>query len=134
MQTNNDNNGFTYTYSSEEQEELKRIRDKYVAREEDKLDRLRRLDRRATERAEMYSITLGIIGALIMGFGMSLCMTELSLIFGDKQWLAMLTGVAVGLIGCALVALAYPVYNLTLKRERKRIAPEIIRLTDELMK
>ena len=134
MQTNNDNNGFTYTYSSEEQEELKRIRDKYVAREEDKLDRLRRLDRRATERAQMYSITLGIIGTLIMGFGMSLCMTELSLIFGDKQWLAMMTGVAVGLIGCALVALAYPVYNLTLKRERKRIAPEIIRLTDELMK
>ena len=134
MQTNNDNNGFTYTYSSEEQEELKRIRDKYVAREEDKLDRLRRLDRSATERAQMYSITLGIIGALIMGFGMSLCMTELSLIFGDKQWLAMLTGVAVGLIGCALVALAYPVYNLTLKRERKRIAPEIIRLADELMK
>ena len=134
MQTNNDNNGFTYTYSSEEQEELKRIRDKYVAREEDKLDRLRRLDRRATERAQMYSITLGIIGALIMGFGMSLCMTELSLIFGDKQSLAMMTGVAVGLIGCALVALAYPVYNLTLKRERKRIAPEIIRLTDELMK
>ena len=134
MQTNNDNNGFTYTYSSEEQEELKRIRDKYVAREEDKLDRLRRLDRSATERAQMYSITLGIIGALIMGFGMSLCMTELSLIFGDKQWLAMMTGVAVGLIGCALVALAYPVYNLTLKRERKRIAPEIIRLTDELMK
>ena len=134
MQTNNGNNGFTYTYSSEEQEELKRIRDKYVAREEDKLDRLRRLDRRATERAQMYSITLGIIGTLIMGFGMSLCMTELSLIFGDKQWLAMMTGVAVGLIGCALVALAYPVYNLTLKRERKRIAPEIIRLTDELMK
>lgn len=134
MQTNNDNNGFTYTYSSEEQEELKRIRDKYVAREEDKLDRLRRLDRSATERAQMYSLTLGIIGALIMGFGMSLCMTELSLIFGDKQWLAMMIGVAVGLIGCALVALAYPVYNLTLKRERKRIAPEIIRLTDELMK
>lgn len=100
----------------------------------DRLDRLRRLDRRATERAEMYSITLGIIGTLIMGFGMSLCMTELSLIFGDKQWLAMMTGVSVGLIGCALVALAYPVYNLTLKRERKRIAPEIIRLTDELMK
>lgn len=134
MQTNNDNNGFTYTYSSEEQEELKRIRDKYVAREEDKLDRLRRLDRSATERAQMYSITLGVIGALIMGFGMSLCMTELSLLFGDKQWLAMMIGVAVGLIGCALVALAYPVYNLTLKRERKRIAPEIIRLTDELMK
>ena len=134
MQTNNDNNGFTYTYSSEEQEELKRIRDKYVAREEDKLDRLRRLDRSVTERAQMYSLTLGIIGALIMGFGMSLCMTELSSLFGDKQWLAMMIGVTVGLIGCSLVALAYPVHNFILKRERKRIAPEIIRLTDELMK
>ena len=34
----------------------------------------------------------------------------------------------------ALVALAYPMYNKVLERERERIAPEILRLADELMK
>ena len=34
----------------------------------------------------------------------------------------------------ALAALAYPSYHAVIKRERAKIAPEIIRLTDELMK
>jgi len=29
---------------------------------------------------------------------------------------------------------AYPIYNAIIRKERKKIAPEIIRLTDELMK
>ncbi len=33
-----------------------------------------------------------------------------------------------------LIALAYPVYNRVLKKERARIAPEILRLTEELLK
>lgn len=32
-----------------------------------------------------------------------------------------------------LVCCAYPVYTHTLLKEREKIAPEIIRLTDELM-
>jgi len=39
----------------------------------------------------------------------------------------------VGLVGIILIALAYPLYNHILKKERQRIAPEILRLTDELM-
>ena len=38
------------------------------------------------------------------------------------------------LLGVILAALAYPVYSKVLKREREKIAPEILRLTDELMK
>jgi len=40
----------------------------------------------------------------------------------------------IGIIGMAVLAVAYPLYNRTLKKERERIAPEILRLTDELMK
>ena len=72
-----------------------------------------------------------MIGALIMGTGMSLAMTELGAALGV---LAMVIGIVVGIVGMVLVGLAYPVYNRVLKTERQRIAPEILRLTDELMR
>ena len=42
--------------------------------------------------------------------------------------------IAVGLVGMVLVALAYPLYNRVLKKQREKIAPEILRLSDELLK
>ena len=39
-----------------------------------------------------------------------------------------------GIIGGILASLAYPIYNAIVRVKRKKIAPEIIRLTDELMK
>jgi hypothetical protein len=67
-----------------------------------------------------------------MGIGMSLVMTEIGAFLGTV--LAMVVGVGLGVIGIILVCLAYPLYNRTLKKEREKIAPEIFRLTDELMK
>ena len=46
----------------------------------------------------------------------------------------MLTGILIGIVGIVLVCVAYPIYNAIVKKEREKIAPEIIRLTDELMK
>lgn len=48
---------FTYTYSAVQQEEIKRIRAKYVpsAQTEDKMERLRRLDREATKPGRIAS-------------------------------------------------------------------------------
>ena len=74
---------------------------------------------------------MGIIGALIMGTGMSLAMTELGAALGS---LAMVMGIVIGVVGMVLVALAYPLYNRVLKKQRERIASEILRLTDELLK
>jgi len=48
--------------------------------------------------------------------------------------LALIIGIVTGVIGIVLVSIAYPIYNRTLKKEREKIAPEILRLTDELMK
>lgn len=122
---------FQYTYSAKEQSEVERIRRKYLPREEDKMEQLRRLDRSASRKAQAWAIGLGTIGALILGTGMSLAMTDLGTALGGG---AMLTGIIIGVIGLVLVALAYPVYNSILRKERARIAPEILRLTDELMK
>lgn len=122
---------FRYTYSAKEQSEVEAIRKKYLPPEENKMEQLRKLDRSATGKAQAWAMALGVIGTLILGTGMSLCMTELSGFLGGT---AMFIGIPVGLVGIVLVALAYPVYNRILKKERQRIAPEVLRLTEELMK
>ena len=122
--------GFHYTYSAAQQQEIENIRKKYVPQEENKLERLRRLHQSASQKAQSWAIALGVIGALIMGTGMSIFMTELGALMGE---LAMVLGIVIGVVGMILVALAYPVYNSVLKKERARIAPEILRLSEELL-
>lgn len=134
MEIKEENNGFNYTYSAKQQEEIKNIRKKYATPEEDKMEQLRKLDSSVTKKASTVSLIIGIVGALILGFGMSLTMSELQEIFGSYKDMAMMTGIIIGAFGIILVSLAYPIYNRTLKKERERIAPEILRLTDELMK
>ena len=133
----NKSNGFSYTYSAKEQAELKRIREKYTPTapaEEDKMARLRRLDASVTQTAQIVALIFGIIGALVLGFGMSLCMTDLGELLGVYSKLSMAIGIAVGVVGGVLVSLAYPIYNAIVKAKRRKIAPEIIRLADELLK
>jgi hypothetical protein len=137
MDSNNqEKNGFTYTYSAKEQAELKKIREKYVAppQSEDKMERLRRLDASVTQTAQAVALVFGVIGTLILGLGMSLIMTDLAEILGSCKDMAMGIGILVGLVGGILASLAYPLYNAIVKTKRKKLAPEIIRLTDELMK
>ena len=67
-----------------------------------------------------------MLGTLIMGLDMSLAMVW------QDVWF--IPDIIIGLVGIAILASAYPVYNRVIKKERERIAPEILRLTDELMK
>lgn len=133
---NKEKETFNYTYSAKEQEEIKAIRKKYAAPEEteDKMAQLRRLDAGVTQKAQAVSLVFGVIGALILGMGMSLAMTDIGKIIGLLGEMAMLIGILIGIVGIVLVCAAYPIYNCVLKKERGKIAPEIIRLTDELMK
>ena len=136
MENNNDSKGFQYTYSAKEQEELKRIREKYIAptEAEDKMARLRRLDSGVTNKANVASLVCGIVGVLILGIGMSLCMSDFSEILGPYKDMSIIVGIIIGIIGGVITALAYPMHGFIVKTERKKIAPEIIRLTDELIK
>lgn len=125
------NESFSFTYSAAQKQEIENIRKKYMPKEEDKMEQLRKLHHAVEQKAQAASIAVGVIGALILGTGMSLFMTELGAALGV---LAMVFGVVIGIAGLILVALAYPVYNRVLKKERERIAPIILQLTDELLK
>lgn len=133
----NQNSEFNFTYSAKEQEELKKIRAKYEPQEadrENKMERLRRLDNSVTQKATTASLVVGVIGALILGSGMSLIMTEVGEMLGLAGALCLVIGIVIGIIGMVMVCFAYPVYNRIQKKERARIAPEVLQLTDELMK
>ena len=125
---------FSYTYSAKQQAEIQSIRKKYAAPEEDKMEQLRRLDAGVTKKAAGVSVIIGVIGTLLLGFGMSLVMSDIGTAFHLSQNSGMLVGILVGVVGMAVLALAYPIYSRTVKKERQKIAPEILRLTDELMK
>lgn len=127
---------FNYSYSAKEQAEIKAIRQKYQAPEkaENKMEQLRRLDGAVTQKATTVSLVFGTVGALVLGSGMSLAMTNIGEVLGLSASLAMLVGIPVGVLGIIFISLAYPVYNRTIRKERKKVAPEILRLTDELMK
>ena len=122
-------NSFEYTYSAQQRKEVEAIRKKYLPPEQDKMEQLRRLDRSVTQKAQAWSIALGVVGALILGLGMSLILTELGAPLGSA---AMPVGIIIGLLGLTQVILAYPVYAYVLKKERQKAAPEILRLSEEL--
>ena len=90
------------------------------------MEQLRRLDAGVTKRGTAVSLVIGITSALILGIGMSCCM-----VWGGSLFVP---GIVVGLVGIVGVALAYPAYVRITQRERERIAPEILRLTEELLK
>lgn len=122
---------FKMTYSAEEQEEVARIREKYLPPKADKMEQLRALDASATKKATAWAIALGVIGTLVMGAGMSLVMSDFGTLLGTA---AIPVGIGAGVVGMAALGMAYPLYQHLLKKERARIAPEILRLTDELTK
>ena len=115
---------FNYSYSAERQAEVEAIRKKYLPPEEqeDKLAQLRKLDASVGTPAMIASLALGIVSALIFGVGMC-CFLLWS------QWLLGAISCLVGVVG---MLFAPQLYSRLVKQRREKIAPEILRLTDEL--
>jgi hypothetical protein len=122
----NQNQSFSYTYSAEQQGEVKKILQKYSPQtpQESKTETLRRLDKGVTKAGRTPAITLGIIASLILGTGMALILEFQSF---------MILGLILGLVGIVGVIAAYPLYKSITKKERAKVAPQIIQLSKELM-
>lgn len=117
-----------YSYSSAENNEIRKIREKYENKdkEESKIEKLRRLDKSVNSIATSVSVAVGIIGVLVLGFGMSCVLVWMDSMFA--------VGIVSGIIGMVIIILAHPVYKFVAEKRKKRITPEILSLTDELMK
>lgn len=116
---------FQYTYSAPQNDEVKKIREKYLPKKETKMEQLRRLDESTTKKGLACSLTLGIASSLILGIGMC-C----ALLWSEHL---MIPGIIIGSVGIAGIALAYPLSIRITKKERARLAPAILKLTAKLM-
>lgn len=122
----NKDQSFQYTYSAKQQEEIKNIRQKYMLKEEDKMEQIRRLDESVTRPGTIAAIVVGFISTLLLGLGMSCTM-----VWAEKLFIP---GIVIGIFGIIGIAAAYPVYVSMTKKQRQKLAPEILRLSEELMK
>lgn len=120
-----DKETFQYTYSAPDQSEVKKIREKYLPKEMTKLDQLRALDASVTRRGNAISVVHGTLYTLLLGLGMSCCMVWAGTWF--------LPGIVIGCVGLAGVAATYPIYSHIVKQDKAKLAPEILRLTEELI-
>ena len=122
----NQNETFAFTYSAKQQEEVERIRNKYLPKEESKMEQLIRLDKQAERPGMIASIAVGIIGMLVMGVGM--CCT----LVWNSSVAIFIVGIIVGLLGMGMAGVAYPIYVKVTKKERAKIAEQVIALSNEL--
>lgn len=118
------NNVFEESYSQKMQEEVKQIRERYIPKEENKMDQLRKLDQSVTKPGMIAALILGIVGSLIMGVGMCCVMVWGNTLFA--------IGIVVGIIGMVILGAAYPMYVKLTEKEREKLAPQILALADEL--
>ena len=121
-----ENTKFEYMYSSKQQKEIENIRKKYLPKEEDKMETLRRLDKSAEKQGTTVALVIGIIGTMLLGIGMCCTMVWSSFAF--------VVGIIVGILGILLIASAYPAYAKTTRKQREKFAPQIIALSEELLK
>lgn len=117
---------FEYNYSAKRQAEVEAIQRKYLPKEDDKMEQLRALDRSVERPGTIAAIVVGLIGTLVFGGGMSMVLV------GSPALL--IPGIIVGIPGMALIGVAYPLYQRITKREKERLAPQILALSEELLK
>ena len=119
--------------SNNDQEFLvQKIRTQYTEKQHTELDALKELDAKVKRPANVFAYIYGSISAIIMGAGMSLVMTDIGAIIGLAS--PRVPGIVVGIAGMGMALLTYPIYKKILSGRKKKYAPQILRLSDELLK
>ena len=109
-----------------------KIRAQYTQKESTELDALKALDRKVKKPANVFAYIYGSVSAIVMGSGMSLVMTDIGTIIGLTS--AMVPGIVIGVVGMGLALTTYPIYKKMLSNRKKKFAPQIMELSDRLMK
>ena len=110
---------------------VQKIRSQYTETKHTELDALKELDAKVKKPANVFAYVYGSLGAIVMGAGMSLVMTEIGAIIGLAN--AMVPGIVVGVVGLGMALTTYPIYKRILNSRKKKYAPEIMKLSDKIM-
>lgn len=104
------------------------IANEYAPKDTSKVVALKKLDRKAKNKANIFAYTFGIVMTLVLGTGMCLSMG----ILGDGSAVIMGCGIALGILGIAGVGMNYPIYKKLLNAGKEKYAFEILQLAREI--
>ena len=104
------------------------IANEYAPKDTSKVVALKKLDRKAKSRANIFTYTFGVIMTLVFGVGMCLAMK----VIGDGSSFMMIFGIIVGVIGIVGISINYPIYKKLLENGKKQYAFEIMQLAKEI--
>ncbi len=104
------------------------IANEYAPKDTSKVIALKKLDRKAKSKANIFTYTFGVIMALVLGVGMCLSMK----VIGTGSTFMMVVGIIVGIIGIVGVSVNYPIYKKLLENGKKQYAFEIMQLAKEI--
>lgn len=96
---------------------VNKIKSEYTEKTNTEFDTLMKLDRKIKLPPTIFTYTCGIIGALLLGFGMSLTMTNIGTTLGISS--VMVIGILFGVIGIAICGINYPLYKRFLDERKK---------------
>jgi F0F1-type ATP synthase assembly protein I len=97
-----------------------------MPREESKLERLKKLDMRVQMAGTIESLCFGVVGVLVFGVGLCFFLD----VFAGAAWLSALFMI----IGSLIMIPAYPIYRRIARETKTELTPEILRLSEEIMK
>lgn len=125
-----DDKEFKYTYSApteEEKKQILKIQRQYMPKEQEtkdeKMAQLKKLDVIVKAPAKAISSVVGVIGFCCFGLGMSMAL----------EWQMILWGAIVGIVGLALMAVAYPIFNKILAKRKEKYVEQILTLSQNLL-
>lgn len=100
------------------------LANEYAPKDTSKVVALRKLDKKAKMPATVFTYTLGIVSALVLGIGMCLGMK----VIGSGSTASFVSGIIIGIIGMIGMGVNLPLYRKLLEKGKQKYAFEIIQL------
>lgn len=107
------------------------LANEYAPKDTSKVVALRKLDKKAKMPATVFTYTLGIVSALVLGIGMCLGMK----VIGSGSTASFVSGIIIGIIGMiGMIGMGVnlPLYRKLLEKGKQKYAFEIIQLAKEI--
>lgn len=111
---------------------VEKIRSQYMQEQHTELDALKALDAKVKRPARVFGYVYGTAGAIVMGAGMSLVMTDIGSLLGLEE--SLFPGIAVGVVGLGMALTTWPIYKRLLVSRKKQYASRIMALSERIVK
>ena len=111
---------------------VEKIRSQYTEQQHTELDALKALDAKVKKPANVFGYLYGSIGAMVMGAGMSLVLTDIGSMLGMTETL--IPGIVIGAAGMVMALTAYPIYRKILTSRKKKYAAQILELSEKALR